>query len=396
LPIASNVKSSLWLSRVGWVFGAGVLCWISAARSGTTPERYGNDFTVFYAAAQQVWLTGNPYEIPIRAATPYLYPPLFAQLLMPLAWLPLPVAAFLWAMGNVLAVGWLWRQIRQVLPPGPDQNLLYAGWWLALGPVLLGNFLLGQVNLWIAAAVTFALLADAHRQRAAAGGLALAAAVSIKLSPALLIPYFVGRRAWRLLAWWAVWMVLGNALSCWGLGPHRWAILHNWYREIILQGWHFDFAVASNQSLYGALLRVIRWAGVGEQLPYWPVALLGSGGLFLLGQAYCRGVGPSVYRVAAVAGAWGVLGSQLSWVAHFATLALVVAILLRCQKNHSLARMWLVAFGMCTWSSFQVVPSALRLGVEAWSLFALVGLGTTLTLAFSTEQDLPERLETTE
>jgi hypothetical protein len=38
----------------------------------------------------------------------------------------------------------------------------------------------------------------------------------------------------------------------------------------------------------------------------------------------------------------------------------------------------------------------LRLGVAAWSLFALVGLGTTLTLAFSTEQDLPERLETTE
>ena len=381
---------------MGWGFGIGVLCWLSAARSGTTPERYGNDFTVFYAAARQVWLTGNPYEIPIRAATPYLYPPLFAQLLTPLAWLSLPVAAFLWAVGNILAVGWLWRLVQPVLPATPDQNLPHAGWWLVLGPVLLGNFLLGQVNLWIAALVTFALLADAQRQCAATGGLALAAAVSVKISPVLLIPYFVGRRAWRLLAWWAVWMGLGNALSCWGLDPHRWAILHDWYREIILQGWHFDFAVASNQSLYGALLRVIRWAGVGEQLPYWPVALLGSGGLFLLGQVYCRGVGPSVYRVAAVAGAWCVLGSQLSWVAHFATLALLVALLVRYQKNHPLARMWLVAFGMCTWSSFQVVPGVLRMGVEAWSLFALAGLGATLTLAFSTEQDLPERLETTE
>jgi len=56
--------------------------------------------------------------------------------------------------------------------------------------------------------------------------------------------------------------------------------------------------------------------------------------------------------------------------------------------------MWLVAFGMCTWSSFQVVPSVLRMGVEAWSLFALAGLGATLTLAFLTEQDSLERLET--
>ncbi len=376
--------------------GIGALCWFSAAHSGTTPEQYGNDFTVFYAAARQVWLTGNPYDIPIRAATPYLYPPLFAQLLTPLAWLPLPVAAFLWAAGNVLAVGWLWRLVQRVLPPTPDRNLMYAGWWLALGPVLLGNFLLGQVNLWIAALVTFALLADTRRQQAATGGLALAAAVSVKLSPALLIPYFVGRRAWRLLVWWAVWMGLGNALSCWGLGTHRWTILHDWYQEIILQGWHFDFAVASNQSLYGALLRVVRWAGVESQLPYWPVALIGSGGLFLLGQAHCRGVGPSVYRAAAVAGAWGVLGSQLSWVAHFATLALLIAILLRCQKEHPLARMWLVVFGVCTWSGFQIVPSILRLGVEAGSLFALAGLGATLTLAFLPKQNLPERLETTE
>ncbi len=380
---------------MGGVIGIGALCWFSAARSGTTPEQYGNDFTVFYAAARQVWLTGNPYDIPIRATTPYLYPPLFAQLLTPLAWLPLPVAAFLWAAGNVLAVSWLWRQIRPVLPAASNPHLMSAGWWLVLGPILLGNFLLGQVNLWIAATVTFALLADARRQRAATGGLALAAAVSIKLSPALLIPYFIGRRAWRLLAWWALWMGLGNVLSCMALGPHRWTILHAWYQEIILQGWHFDFAVASNQSLYGALRRAIRWVGVDNQLPYWPVALIGSGGLFLLGQAHCRGVGPSVYRAAAVAGAWGVLGSQLSWVAHFATLALLIAILLRCQKNHPLARMWLVAFGVCTWSGFQVVPGVLRLGVEAGSLFALVGLGATLTLAFRPKQNLPERLETT-
>lgn len=73
--------------------GAAAVCGVGAARSGATPEAYGNDFTVFYAAARQVLPTGDPYDIAIRAATPYLYPPLFAQLLTPLAWSPLPVAA---------------------------------------------------------------------------------------------------------------------------------------------------------------------------------------------------------------------------------------------------------------------------------------------------------------
>lgn len=372
-----------------------ILCGLSALRSGTTPERYGNDFTVFYAAARQAWLTGNPYDIPIRAATPYLYPPLFAQLLIPLAWLPLPVAAFLWAAGNVVASGWLWQQMRQVLPSTRPSHRTPVWWWLVLGPVLLGNFLLGQVNLWIAAAVTFALLTDAHRRHAVSGGLALATAVSIKLSPALLLPYFIGRRAWRLLGWWVVWMALGQALSYMALGANWWTILHDWYREIILQGWQFDFAVASNQSLYGALRRVVRWCCSDRQLPYWFVALVGSGGLFFIGQASSKAVGSAVYRTAAVASAWCVLGAKLSWVAHFATLALPVAVLLRDQKSQPVARIWLVAFGMCTWSSLRVVPSVLRLGVEAWSLFTLVGMGAMLTLIFfSIERNLPPRTGT--
>jgi len=41
---------------------------------------------------------------------------------------PLPVAAFLWAAGNVLAAGWLWRLVQRVLPPTPTPNLMYVGW----------------------------------------------------------------------------------------------------------------------------------------------------------------------------------------------------------------------------------------------------------------------------
>ncbi len=381
MPLASALPWSPIIPRVCLWGGVLALCGVSAARSGVTPEAYGNDFTVFYAAARQVWLTGNPYAIPIRTATPYLYPPLFAQLLTPLALLPLPVAAWVWAGGNVLAALWLWRLVKPVLSAPPCQEAGQGSswlWWLALGPILVGNFLLGQVNLWIAAAVTFALLADAERRHSALGGLALALATSVKLSPALLAPYFIGRRAWRLLAWHGAWLLFFNGLSFALLGADRQVIMHSWYQEIIVQGWRFDFAVASNQSLYGALLRVNQQLGGSDKLPYSLMALPGALALWGVGHLARRAQGAAARPAAAVAGAWGALGAKLTWVAHFALLALPVAVALSVQGRRKPATAGVIALALCAWSSFQAVPEALRAGVEAWSLFTVAGLAIML------------------
>lgn len=357
------------------------LCAIGAARSGTTPDRYGNDFTVFYAAAQQAQCAGNPYVISIRAATPYLYPPLFAQLLSPLTVFPLPTAAFLWAVGNI--GGWIWlaRLASAVAGNQPQPGSRQVWWWVSLAPLLIGNVLLGQVNIWIAALVTFAVVSDARRQRSGTAGLALAVATSIKLTPALLIPYFVGRRAWRIVGWWAAWAIVLNGLSAGALGSERWAILHDWYATIVVQGWRFDFATPSNQSLYGAALRVGRaWFGC-DDLPYWPLALVGAGGLFWVGHAGRHLSGASAYPAAALAAGGCVLAAKLSWVAHFALLALPIATLLASEKPRRLAWLAIVAFAGCAWSSFRATPSWLRLRVEDWSLFAVAGLMVTLALA---------------
>ncbi|OYT71938.1 MAG: hypothetical protein CFK52_06790 [Chloracidobacterium sp. CP2_5A] len=379
MPASALTRSPLIRQVCVWG-GALALCSVSAARSGVTPEAYGNDFTVFYAAARQAMLTGNPYDIAMRAATPYLYPPLFAQLLAPLALLPLPVAAGAWAVGNVVATLWLWRMARQVLDSEPHRGEAPAWLWrLALAPILGGNFLLGQVNLWIAAAVAFALLADAERRRSALGGLALALATSVKLSPILLLPYFIGRRAWRLLAWHAAWTLLLNWLSFALLGASRRPIIQSWCQEIIIQGWRFDFATPSNQSLYGALLRARQWLG-GSGLPYWLLALLGAAWLFYAGHRARRAVGSAARQAAAAANAWCVLGAKLSWVAHFALLALPVAVALSAQAHRRLARASVLALAVCAWSSFQIVPERLRAQVEAWSLFTGAGLAIMLTL----------------
>lgn len=356
---------------------AAAVCGVGAARSGATPEAYGNDFTVFYAAARRVLLTGDPYDIAIRAATPYLYPPLFAQLLTPLAWLPLPVAAGIWAVGNVVAVFWLWRLARPATPAGGADE---AWWWAALAPIFVGNILLGQVNLWVAVAVTFALLADAERRRAVWGGLALALATSVKLSPVLLWPYFVGRRAWRLLGWCAFWALLLNGASFALLGAARWDVVGGWWREVVVQGWRFDFAVPSNQSLYGAAVRTAQWCGAAGTPPYWPVAVLGAGWLFGVGHASRRASGPAAHPAAAAAGLWCVLGFKLSWVVHFALAALAVAVALGRPLQRRTGRVGVMAFALCAWSSFQLVPAALRTAVETWSLFVVAGAAIMLSL----------------
>src|SRR5687767_9835785 len=75
-----------------------------ASRSGSNPNEYKNDFNVFYFASQEIIAGRTPYDNSLGAWTPYLYPPLLAELLVPIAWLPLPIAAYLWFLFGASAL----------------------------------------------------------------------------------------------------------------------------------------------------------------------------------------------------------------------------------------------------------------------------------------------------
>src|SRR5436305_7564796 len=74
-----------------------------ARQSGTNPQKYNNDFNVFYLAASELLDGRDPYQESLHAWTPYLYPPVLAELMMPLALLPLPVAAYVWFLISLSA-----------------------------------------------------------------------------------------------------------------------------------------------------------------------------------------------------------------------------------------------------------------------------------------------------
>jgi hypothetical protein len=131
-----------------------------------------------------------------HADVPTIYPPA-AQLLFaataavsetPVAW-----KLLLLALETLLVLS-LQRLLRNRGLP-PERLLLY--YWNPL--VLVESFGSGHVDLAAAAFLLLALWMYEERRRARAG-IALALAVLTKLVPALLIPYFLRRRAWTLLA----------------------------------------------------------------------------------------------------------------------------------------------------------------------------------------------------
>ncbi len=179
-----------------------------------------------------------------HADIPTIYPPA-AQLLFgavarievsPLAFKlsMLPLEAALW-----IAILFLLRRRRL-----PDERLLLFAW----SPlVLIESYGSGHVDLWAAAFLTIAL-AMHEAGRMAAAGAAFALAIGTKYTPLLLLPFWIHRRAYRLV-WVAAAVSLCLALPFLPAGRSLWAGL-----VAYLAHWEFN----------GAAFKVLRGLGIAD------------------------------------------------------------------------------------------------------------------------------------
>ena len=173
----------------------------------------GWDFRAYYAATHALVAGGNLYDLGLPNTPFYLYPPLLAFLLLPVGLaFPLSSAGTIWLIGQhfcllllgvgVLAVTWV--------PGGRWPLSLRAGLLLFLwgtGVPLRDEIYLGQVNsgVWLLLLAGL-ILAQPWRPDVERGGgprllttaLVLGLAISIKVQPVVLLPYFVLRRRPRL------------------------------------------------------------------------------------------------------------------------------------------------------------------------------------------------------
>ena len=177
-----------WAVLVGFYLFLGLLgAWYLA--DTTSP---GADLATYQRAADALWTTGDPYAE--AAGVPedyrYRYPPLLAMVVPLIGWPPLWFALVAIATRVPIIVGY-----RVSGPAGLLPAALLVGAW---GQQLLN----GNAQAFVVALLAIVPFTGAG------GAIGLAVATMLKLHPALAVVWYVGRREWRLLGWYAAAMAV--------------------------------------------------------------------------------------------------------------------------------------------------------------------------------------------
>jgi alpha-1,2-mannosyltransferase len=231
------------------------------------------DIHTLLVTTRRFWSGASTYLIPPAGApdrfltgpTSEPYPPTTFIALWPFSVMPETLARLLWLgleLGALaLLVALVWRGIGR---PSRAEGLLAAALVLTFLPVRETVFE-GQFGIFLTLLTVAAALAW-ERGRAGLAGALLAAAIAIKLTPALLLLYLLGRGLWRVVAatlgWLALVILAGFPLA------GRW--VH--YLDL-MQAIGRGTAFAGNQSLPGVVLRLFRPDLSGQPIPPPPAAV---------------------------------------------------------------------------------------------------------------------------
>ncbi len=243
------------------------------------------DFLSYYTAAMG-YKQGNIYDVSFLSRFlhplgldqtviafhshmyPYVYPPAFAFYLQPLALLRYGLAYRLW-----LVISWtlllgttylIWRTgiARDEVWEVRKRPYLFAGLLILSLYILPFDIDLsqGQVNTLLVFLMTLALFWGRERGRSIGAGVALALAALIKLTPILLLAYFLVERRWRIIAATLGGMVIiALPTLLWGGSDHWVAYAHFLFhtRSALEVKALVGTESAFNISLLGAWSRVV-------------------------------------------------------------------------------------------------------------------------------------------
>ena len=160
------------------------------------------DFPVYYRAGQSLLQGRTDLYAPDFARGPvmdYRYPPLFLVALIPLWLLPYSIAAYLWYLASVIEIGGcVWVVSRLVDTTGSRTKIVVVA-TLIVAQYFVMILHYGNAHLL----VVFLMFASVYLvfiRKDFAAALLMALAITIKLVPILLVPYFALKRRWTFLA----------------------------------------------------------------------------------------------------------------------------------------------------------------------------------------------------
>jgi hypothetical protein len=256
-PQSNILRRADRLNRIALALAIG---WLILIGLTITPEV--DDYKWYWQGAHSFLETGDPYQLkddpaglipaqsPSTVGDAYLYPPLFAYLMQPLAMIGYHPAQWIWFAINTLLLGVLIALCQRLAGAA-----LTRRWWgvlilaMLLAPPTRLSLQLGQVSLLVAVLLVGCLALEKHP----AAGWLLATASWIKLTPSVIGLRYVLRRP-RSVLWWtiaAALVLLALSLLLYGHRPYL-----SFVDNVIL-GREYPYAAEHNISLYGFSARLL-------------------------------------------------------------------------------------------------------------------------------------------
>lgn len=373
-----------------------------ASKSGSNAEVYSNDFNVYYHAANEIRAGRDPYQNSLGKWTPYLYPPLLAEIIIPLTMLSVPVAAYLWFLisaGSMIGAALMSGRMSALLASesqsaAADAEGLFSLRGAVAAAAVIGvlrftldTFNLGQVNT-IVAALTIAHVYLYARDKKALSAMALVLAISFKLTPALLIVYHIARLRLKFAVVCAALVVGVTALSFLPFEARGLDAFRIFANRTLKNEQGYNLADPGNQSLRGAIARLTaRDEGGGGDETRRPVetATLAVAIVLLAAAVFAARRARSELAGVAPFFCCMALLSPLSWKAHFVILVLPIAYLLALvfhSDTPAVARRVLLSAIGVSFALFNLTsPRIIGLAAAEWAdAHSLITLGAVLIL----------------
>jgi hypothetical protein len=260
------MRPALIARLFGWAFVLRVVLFdtIELLRGHAT-----HDYTSFHIAACAVRAGVGPYRpedflagaqaCKMGIHHPYLYPPLLAELMVPLTYLQLWTARLVWHVlivaASVASIALLESWIRKRRGDGFEAPLflIVAG---SFWPIRESH-LMGQVNPLV---LLLLCIWWTRRERTHLAVIALAIAAAIKMSPALLFLVPIVERRWKELAYGVAYTTALVLLSCGLLGARGFEFLYGVVGGFLPGGhWHalkLPIDIFGNSSIAAVLMRL--------------------------------------------------------------------------------------------------------------------------------------------
>jgi hypothetical protein len=256
----------------------------SLASAGFIFTRNLIDFPVYYAAGQSLIGGRTDLYSPDFARgllMDYRYPPFFLIAFTPLWLLPYPVAAYLWYLLSILEIAacvLVLRRSFKMIQPAKQTAAVWIVSLLALGQYFVMILHYGNAHL-LATSLLFGSLYLAIRRKDVIAALLVALAITIKLTPVLLLPYFALKKRWSFLLMTIAFLVAINTAPAayFGFGENA-KLLNAWYEHVVVSQEFHEVNGPINLSLKGQLRRYLTRVDyeqrVGGDVEYRAVNLL--------------------------------------------------------------------------------------------------------------------------